>query len=304
MIYERITELRENEKMKAEDKIVLYYSLIICSTVLFSLQFLFNQKFQKENGTDLKASLTFSLYKSIVAFVIMLIISGFSMSFSPFSIAMAAIYSLSGFLMTYFSLKAFAVANLSVYSVFSMLGGMILPFFLGVAIYNEELNVFKIVCCLLIVCSILLNLKSGNGDRKAIFYYMAVFVLNGMAGVISKIHQSSPLPHANSSEFMALTSLVSILLCGVWLIAAYRKIPLVKGKSLFYVSGYGVFNGVGNLFLLISLAVLPASVQYPLVTGGVMVCSAVISTVRKEKLTKREYLATAVAFLASVLIAL
>ena len=283
---------------------MLYYTLIIISTVLFSLQFFFNQRFQQENGTDIKATLTFSFYKSIVALIIMLIISGFSVNLSPFSLAMALIYSVSGFLMTYFSLKAFSVANLSVYSVFSMLGGMILPFFLGVAFYDEELNLFKIICCFLIVCSILLNIKSGSKDKKAVFYYMAVFVLNGMAGVISKIHQSSALPHANSSEFMAQTSIISAVICGIWLLISYRKIPLVSPKSFLYVSGSGLFNGVGNLFLLISLAVLPASVQYPLVTGGVMVFSAVISTVRKEKLTKREYLATAVAFLASVLIAL
>lgn len=283
---------------------IIYYTLIVSATVLFSLQFLFNQRFQQENGKDLKATLVFSLYKSIVSLVIMLIISGFSVAFTPLSIGMAVIYSLSGLLMTYFSLKAFAVANLSVYSVFSMLGGMILPFFLGVFFYDEGLGIFKVICCLLIVCSVLLNMKSGGGDKKAMVYYMAVFILNGMAGVISKIHQSSALPHADSSGFMVLTSLWSVLICGAWLLIGYKKIPMVKGKSLFYVSGYGVFNGVGNLFLLISLAVLPASVQYPLVTGGVIVGSAVISTIRHEKLTKREYLATAVAFLASVMIAI
>ena len=61
---------------------------------------------------------------------------------------------------------------------------------------------------------------------------------------------------------------------------------------------------MGNLFLLIALAVLPASVQYPLVTGGVMVCSTIISTIRKEKLTARDYAATVVALLASIFIAI
>ena len=283
---------------------MINYALVIAATVLFSLQFLFNQKFQRSNGTDLKASLVFSLYKSLVIIVIMLFIAGFRVVFSWFSLLMATVYAASGMLMSYYSLKAFSVANLSVYSVFSMLGGMLLPFLLGVIFYNEELTVFKVVCCVLIVGAVLLNIRSGKQNRRALIYYFAVFILNGMAGVISKIHQASALSHVDSTGFMIWSSIIMAVACTVWLLIGYKKIPLVKGKDILYVSGYGVFNGVGNLFLLIALSVLPASIQYPLVTGGVMVCSAVISTVRREKLTFRDYAATAIALLASIFIAL
>ena len=287
----------------------LYYVLVIISTVLFSLQFLFNQRFQQTYGTGMKATQVFSLYKSLVIILMMLLISGFKVQFSWFSLGMATIYAVSSIAMGYYSLKAFSVANLSVYSVFSMLGGMILPFFLGVLFYDEGDNlVFKIICCALIVVAVLLNIKSGKQDKKALFYYFAVFVLNGMAGVISKIHQSSTsLSPVDSTSFMLLTAAVSVVISAAWLLIAYREIPLIKGKNILFVTGYGVFNGLGNLFLLIALSGengLPASVQYPLVTGGVMVCSTVISTIRKEKLTVREYIATAIALLASIVIAL
>ena len=287
----------------------LYYVLVIISTVLFSLQFLFNQRFQQTYGTGMKATQVFSLYKSLVIILMMLLISGFKVQFSWFSLGMATIYAVSSIAMGYYSLKAFSVANLSVYSVFSMLGGMILPFFLGVLFYDEGDNlVFKIICCALIVVAVLLNIKSGKQNKKALFYYFAVFVLNGMAGVISKIHQSSTsLSPVDSTSFMLLTAAVSVVISAAWLLIAYREIPLIKGKNILFVTGYGVFNGLGNLFLLIALSGengLPASVQYPLVTGGVMVCSTVISTIRNEKLTVREYIATAIALLASIFIAL
>ena len=287
----------------------LYYVLVIVSTVLFSLQFLFNQRFQQTYGTGMKATQVFSLYKSLVIILMMLLISGFKVQFSWFSLGMATIYAVSSIAMGYYSLKAFSVANLSVYSVFSMLGGMILPFFLGVLFYDEGDNlVFKIICCALIVVAVLLNIKSGKQNKKALLYYFAVFVLNGMAGVISKIHQSSTsLSPVDSTSFMLLTAAVSVVISAAWLLIAYREIPLIKGKNILFVTGYGVFNGLGNLFLLIALSGengLPASVQYPLVTGGVMVCSTVISPIRKEKLTVREYIATAIALLASIFIAL
>lgn len=283
---------------------MINYALVVGATLLFSLQFFFNQRFQQSYGTDLKASLVFSLYKSVVIIVIMLIIAGFKVEFTIFSVLMAVLYAAVGMLMVYYSLKAFSVANLSVFSVFSMLGGMILPFFLGVVFYDEPLTVFKVICCLLIVGAVLLNIRSGKQNRKALIYYFAVFVLNGAAGVISKIHQSSQRPHVDSTGFMIWSSIVTVVICLAWLLIKYRSIPIVKGKNILFVSGYGVFNGVGNLFLLIALAVLPASVQYPLVTGGVMVCSTIISTIRKEKLTARDYAATAVALLASIFIAI
>ena len=286
----------------------LYFTLVIISTVLFSLQFLFTQRFQETSGTGMKPTLVFSLYKSLVIIFMMLLISGFKIGFSWFSLLMATVYAVSSMAMSYYSLKAFAVANLSVYSVFSMLGGMILPFFLGVLFFDEgDKLVFKIICCALIVVAVLLNIKSGKQDKKALFYYFAVFVLNGMSGVISKLHQSSPYSPVDSTSFMLWSSVVTVVLSAAWLLIAYRQIPLIKGKNIFFVTGYGVFNGLGNLFLLIALSGesgLPASVQYPLVTGGVMVCSTIISTIRKEKLTVREYIATFIALLASIFIAL
>ncbi len=282
---------------------MLNYALVFSATILFALQFLFNQKYEQNRGSDLKSALEFTLYKSVVIVIIMLFISKFRFAVTLFSIGLSVVYASACILMTYFSMKAFAVANLSVYSVFSMLGGMLLPFLLGVGFYDEKLTLFKVVCCGLIAVSVLLNLKSGKQSKKAFLYYMAVFVLNGSVGVISKIHQSSATPHTDSTGFMILSSLASILISGVWLLVKYKKIPAVKGKSLLYASGYGVFNGVGNLFLLISLSQLPASVQYPLVTGGVMVFSTIISSIRKEKLTKVDYIAAAISFAASVLMA-
>ena len=282
---------------------LLYYALVFGATILFALQFLFNQKFENVRGSDLKSALEFTLYKNVVIVIMMLIISGFKIVITPFSIVLSVIYAVACILMTYFSLKAFAVANLSVYSVFSMLGGMLLPFLLGVGFYNEKLTVFKIVCCVLIAISVLLNLKSGKQSKKAFLYYMAVFTLNGGVGVISTIHQNSELPHTDSTGFMFLSSLAGVIISALWMLIKNRKIPLIKGKALLYTSGYGIFNGVGNWLLLISLIHLPASVQYPLVTGGVMVFSTVISMIRKEKLTKTDYIAAAVSFIASVLMA-
>ena len=90
----------------------LFYTLVVISTILFSLQFLFTQRFQQINGTGMKATQVFSLYKSLVIILMMLLISGFKVQFSWFSLGMATIYAISSITMSYYSLKAFSVANL------------------------------------------------------------------------------------------------------------------------------------------------------------------------------------------------
>lgn len=280
------------------------YILVVSAALLFSLQFLFNKRYQQIYGVGVESTLLLSTCSSLAVVLIMLIISRFNIVFSVFSVVMALIYSVSGLVLSYYGLKALKVANLSVYSVFCMLGGMLLPFGAGIIIYNEELSIFKVLCCILIVVSVMLNSKSGKHEKKAVLYYMIVFVLNGMAGVLSKIHQSAKILHTDSAGFMFMANMWNLIICTAVLLIKYKKLPAISGKGMLYASGSGALNGIANFWLLISLVNLPASVQYPLVTGGTMIFATIISMVRKEKLTLMNYVAALISFAASVMMAL
>ena len=56
-------------------------------------------------------------------------------------------------------------------------------------------------------------------------------------------------------------------------------------------------NRIANLLLLIALMHLPASVQYPMVTGGVMIVSTAICFFGKKKPSKKELISVSLAFL-------
>lgn len=281
----------------------MYYFFVTLSAILFSLQFLCQQKYEEDYGVGLGKAIGFSLYKGIAVSLMMLILSGFKPGFSWFSFWISGVYALCYILMIYFSQKAFSVANLSIYSVFTMLGGMLLPFVVGVGFFGEELNSIKIICCILVVLAVLMNIRKGTGNKKAFLYYMLVFVLNGSIASISKIHESAGFSNVNPQSFMMLSGIWTIIICAVWLLAIGEKLPIYKGKNLLYSGGDGLLNGVGDMLLLISLSKLDASVQYPLVTGGVMVFSTVISVIRREKVRKVEYFAAAIALLASIMMA-
>ena len=264
---------------------------------------MFDDGYQKESGCGWKSSLKLSLYSSAVGLIALFVINGFKLRFSGFSVIVATVYAAVCILLNYSSVKALRYANLSVSSVFSMIGGMILPFIYGVWL-GEEFKAIRILCCILISISVAMNAGKGKQSKKAFLYYMAVFVLNGLVGVISTFHQSYPEYCVDSADFLMTTKIIMILMSAVLIVATKDRSFSVSLKAFGYSAGSAVLNSIANLLLLIALLKLPASVQYPVVTGGVIVFSTIIDVIRKTKLKKREIIAAIIAFASTVVMAM
>ena len=278
------------------------YLILILAAFLFAVQFLFNQQYRRLKGEGLDATMTFSLYTSAISFVILFALGGFQLHITWFSLLIAVLYATVCLLSSYAGLKAFGTANLSVYSIFMMLGGMLLPFAYGILFANEALSFAKVLSILLICTAVGCSFEKGAGGKNAYRFYAAIFVLNGLVGVLSKIHLSVPALAVDSYSFMATIQLALLAMCLFYCLITRQGIPKQSGKLYLCLSGYAVCNGIGNLFCQIALTSLPASVQYPIITGGVMVFSTLISLVRREPIGGKTYLAAALACLSTILI--
>ena len=278
------------------------YLLIIIGDLLFSLQFLFNQQFRKRNGDGINSTFTFSMYTNGISFLILLILNGFKLRVTWFSFVIALIYAVVLLGYSYSGLKSFATANLSVYSIFTMLGGMLLPSAYGIIFCNEDFSVSKAICFVLIIVSTSMSFEKGEKKSGNLKYYIAVFALNGLVGVLSKVHQSNAELCVDSGSFMATVNLCVFVMCLVFHLAKNKKVPILPIKEVGNLACYAACSGIGNLLCLIALTTMPASVQYPIITGGVMVFSTIISIVRKEKPSVRTLISTAIAFVSTVLI--
>ncbi len=280
---------------------MLYYGLLTAAVTMFSFQFLFNRIFEKEYGNSLRAMFVFSAGSSLVGLLGLLIINGFKVEYTHFSLLMAFFAALDSIGYTYFSLKALGRINLSLYSMFAMLGGMILPSVTGIVFYNEELTLGKGICYALLLLSLLMTVKKGE-KKSGYVYYMGVFMLNGMSGVLSTVFSNAPYEKTSDAGYSVLIAATALVICLVFL-------PFIKGdgkrltkKAVLSMGGYGVLCRLGNYLLLIALAHIPASAQYPFVTGGVMIISTVISLFTKNKPSKREIIGVAVAFAALLIL--
>ena len=281
----------------------MYYLMIIVSALLFSLQFMFNDGYKRECGSSLAAALKFSLYTSIVGLLFLLIINKFKLEITLFSAVVALVYALVCVIFSYCSVKAFESANLSVYSVFSMIGGMVLPFAYGM-LCGEEFKLSRLLCCVLIIAAIIFTADKSGEHKDGFKYYIAIFMLNGLVGVISKFHQARSALCVDRASFMMLTKIFTLLVSVIILLCMREKDFFATPKALAYCGIYSAVNSIGNLMLLIALLCLPASVQYPLVTGGTMLFALIISFIRREKITKRNLLGTALAIISTVIIIL
>ena len=278
-----------------------YYGLILLSVVMFGGGFALQDVYRKMRGSGLKISMESACIGSLAGLAVLLIVNGFSFACTPFTFLMATWAALNGMAFTFCAFKALDYINLSLFSVFTMLGGMVLPFFQGILFFGEGFTWAKGICVFFICLALFCTVEKGE-KKKGAFFYAGVFLLNGMSGVITKLYTVSPLPKAGAAGYSIWIALMTALLSGgIWLILLRKdgenRIP---GKGIFraYAVGglSGAINKVGNFLLVIALAHVDASVQYPMVTGGTMIVSTLLSCLGDRKPRSRELLSVVLAF--------
>lgn len=256
---------------------VLRYGYLFHSFIFF----IFTNAYQKRNGGEWDASLKLSLYNGIVSMILAAIVGGFQLEVTLFSFVIALIYAIMRVVFSFVSIKALRYTNLSIYSMLSMLGGMVFPFLYGILFCEEECSWLKIISCLLIVVSLYLTIEKGKKEKGVLKYYVGVFVLNGMFGILSKFHQMNTKYSIDSESFTILIRFCCIVICVAGILLKGYSLKIDR-KSVLCCLGGSSFNTIANLMLLVALLHIQASVQYPIVTGGVVLFSTVASFFQKK----------------------
>ena len=281
------------------------YGLVVIAVIMFGCMFLTNEKYQKEVGSGVFQAMLFNLLCCALGLPIMIVINGFRIEYTHFTLIMACIGFLNSVLCTVCTLKAFERVNLSVFSLLSMLGGMLLPLFAGIFFYGEKFTLGVGLCVAFVIAALLLTVNKGDKKKKGGFFiYAGVFVCNGMSGVISKIYTDASYPKATSAGYSILSAIVMAVVSLIFIVVLWKKRPQISLKSIFFGIASGPLSRVANWLLLIALTVLPASVNYPMVTGGTIIVSTLLSYFTPQKPRWREWLAVALSFTGIMLLTL
>ena len=308
---------------------MINYIMLFGAAVFLAGQFVMNKFFQSKNGSDIVTSLFYTSIAGGSTSLLFFIVNGFKISeIEWFSLlcsfgvaALVVLYMLIGF-------KIFSLGNLSAYSLFLMLGGMILPFVYGMVFLGDRENlstaafISRIIGVVLLIISMFFPLitkknpeiseKKNKNSVLFIILCIAIFIMNGFVSIISKTHQiDTAHDKVDNITFVIFNNGFKFVIAGIALIIVclvkkqkprladgYRPIRFIANLII-----YAAFNG-SSYFLQLKVAAsdLPASVQYPMLTGGSVILTALAGfLVFREKPSKMAFIGLIITFAATFL---
>ena len=287
----------------------MQYILLIGSAVLLATDFALNKKYQEIKGTSAAVGFGFNSLLGLFTAIIFYAINGFKMDFSYYSLVMAVLAN--GFVMCYniIGFRLLKSGTMALYTLFLMSGGMLLPYGFGLAFLNEPFSCLKTAALVLILIGVILsNVKNEEVNIKQTAMCIAVFVLNGLVSIVSKLHQIELNFHAvSATDFVVIGGVVKFIMAGIlYMLTGKNTKDKTQKKSramvMTIILSSAVAGGAAYLMQLLGAASLPATVLYPFVTGGSIVISSLMGKVLfNEKLSRNLSIGIILCFIGTVM---
>jgi len=293
------------------------YFILFLAVLCIAVQFNINKAYQKKFVRGMRDIFFFPFAGGTVNLIffslLSLIFYGGLPDFSAFSFTMSIILAVVSALSSLVGILIMKYGKMSVYSVFMMLGGMMLPYFYGLLFLSEDISAARITGLIILICALPCSVinpaakKDNTNTPQPKFYYIlciCIFLLNGTMSIISKSHSinASAIPAAN---FIVYANLWSMIINGTaYYIFARRfkkskkmnaradiydinEVTPNKIQAVLTAAVFAIVGGSGFLFQLISAETVPAVALYPFVTGGAIVLSSAGARIFfKEKISK------------------
>lgn len=283
------------------------YILTIISTIFLAFNFVLTKKFEIYEGTSPIMGLKFNSVNGLITAAVFFAFCGFRISFSWFSCVIAFVMSLCAVLYSILGFKVLRTGNMALYSLFLMSGGMVLPYMFGVIFLDEQLTVLRAAGLAVILCAIIISNKSScTVDKTLLLLCISIFILNGFVSIFSKCHQVfTDLKPVDSMVFVIYTGIAKFVLCEAAMLLykkERRRTSFSSNKTIPIVAGTALFGGISYTMQLIGAKELPASVLYPMVTGGCIIFSSLFGRAFfKEKITLYQRISIVLCFIGTFL---
>lgn len=288
------------------------YFLIFVAVLLFAVQTLcfkeFNHRYMKNKADYFLFS---SLYFVLVV-AALLAFYGFG-SIAPQTFLIAIPFGIVFITSILLYMKAMETGSMS-FSALVFSFGLLVPVLFGQLFWQENIGFLQVLA--LGVLFISFYLAGGLKREPAVGFNAKWLVLsisamlgNGALMTLGKAHQKA-LPGKDVGEFLivafATASLVSILLTAYRVRIVKEQITKTnKVPYMFLVLGAGLTTAFGNMMALSLTGKVPAVVLFPLMNGGIVFLSSILSVMLyKEKMTSHSVAGLILGLLALVLICL
>ena len=287
------------------------YIMVLLSVVLLAIGFIVQKIYQKGSKSSNESSIMFSIISAVCSVVVLILLNGFFFDFTWYSAINAGLRALCGLLYTILGFQIMREGKVAFYMLFLMSGGMLVPAVWGWLFLDEPVKILHVLGVAVIVASIAIsNSDASRPSAKTILKCCAVFVLNGFVSVFSKLHQvNTEFASVGTTEYAMLGTVLSLLMS-----MALLSVLVVKNKTqselrvhfrwrtLLLVPLYSAIGTVSSLLQLEGAKNLPASVLYPMITGGTIVLTGLFALLFfGEKLSKRGWIGIGLCLLGTCL---
>lgn len=273
-------------------------ALLIITIVTSSLTGITKNMFTKSVSQSTLGTWFYVLFQSIACAVLIPILSGGFGTFSTYSVLTGILFGAVCCGQVITLLKALPLGPFS-YSMVIVSLATLIPTLSG-PFFGETITLsqgFGIV--LMVLCVVFSTDKKKEDDRKAnikwLVWCLVSTVLNGMIGVLQKVHQASP--HKDELPVFLVSSFVfSAILCAVMVAVEHKRspekepVPFNKKGVLIPLLG-GITLAFPHAINLHLAGIMPAAVMFPLVNiCPLMLTTVIAATVFRERLSVRRWI--------------
>ena len=222
-------------------------------------------------------------------------------------------------------MKAVDTGSVTVSSLFYSCG-FIIPTVWGALYYFEPVHYLQIIGIIIIIVSFIFSVEKEKGKKfnfKWLIYALGGTVFSGALGIVQKLFAHNYSNDYSLDTFLSISFLmiigISLIVWGVYAILSATKShahvpvkeraitkidkPLIGKRTFMFTLILGLILGFHNKICTYLSGVLPSALYFPVVNGGVIVMTAVISAILlREKLSKRQFISVILGFIAIGLI--
>lgn len=285
-------------------------ALLVITIVTSSLTGITKNMFTKSVSQSTLGTWFYVLFQSIACAVLIPILSGGFGTFSVYSMLTGILFGAVCCGQVITLLKALPLGPFS-YSMVIVSLATLIPTLSG-PFFGETITLsqgFGIV--LMVLCVVFSTDKKKEDDRKAnakwLVWCLVSTVLNGMIGVLQKVHQASP--HKDELPVFLVSSFVfSAVLCAVMVAVEHKRSPEKEpvpfnGKGVLIPLLGGITLAFPHAINLHLAGIMPAAVMFPLVNiCPLMLTTLIAATVFRERLSVRRWIGFAIGVVSTLFV--
>lgn len=276
--------------------------LVSLCVITLCVQSVFKKKFNMKLE---HAEFIFSTMVSFFALLFFLITSlgsVYNTEIIPFSFLFALCYATS----TVAGTLALGCGSLAITSLI-LSYSLVIPTLCGIVLWDEKIGILQCIGIAILLISLFLIRSEPDIEKKGLSLKWLVFVslssvTNGFCSVIQR-QQQITFSGSYDMSFMVIALIFVVIILGICAVIRERKLlkpALQHGIWLAFLCGS--CNGATNLLVMLCVAIMPATLFYPVLSAGQLILVFIISVFGfKETFLKRQIWGLALGIAALVL---